>query len=737
MATGSQHHSSSGKNIGVPGVFSPPAALISKPQPGHTNFHPVLARFPSGAEYTMGSGSGGRSSEGGLPFFSAYTTTESAGKPAYAGVTASVGWSGFWAATLNRSATSLRITAGQGEFCAPIGPGDAFTFPRVLLVEWSGDSPQVGVNAHRRVVVDHKLPRDASTGQPVGMVSESNGCSDRCGGADSWRVFNLTTQLWHLEALQKTGVEGLWMDASWFKGDFGPNGNWQLPLESIESPSFPGGLGVIGRKMHNPPPGVPQKNFIVWIEPERVSAGSYISDHFEAPKLLGSGSGQVNGGSRLVNLGDRDMRDYLIQFVNAAVESFELDTFRTDFNIGPLAYWRDGDVALAARDQPPPPPPHRTCPKVTTMKGDIPAGKWGPAGTVDICQFAQPANLTADACGAACCANSECKAFVWAKKGQQQPKIEGACPGKQMCDSASGNCCFLKGGTGLKVKPSGPFVAGTVEDDPLGPATRGVSMGVTENLYNHGLYTYWDAIRAKGATFNPAFAIDNCASGGNRIDLESLSRTVFLWRNDRDNGIMFAGNDPVAQQADTLGLSAFAPVNNGNIHCKHYPQAPDVSSTALDPYIWRGASMTGGGIHSSEDFWTWVLAEPARIATLQAAVAERQSLRGLAISGDYWVLSPTIGGAPTELANPTKWAAWQLHDPLTNTGCVTLLRRPNATEPTLTLGLRGIEAGARYNVSMAHGFAAGEPEAMAGAKLAGLAVALEPSTSVVVRYHAL
>ena len=262
-------------------------------------------------------------------------------------------------------------------------------------------------------------------------------------------------------------------------------------------------------------------------------------------------------------------------------------------------------------------------------------------------------------------------------------------------------------------------------------------MGVTENLYNHGLYTYWDAIRAKGATFNPAFAIDNCASGGNRIDLESLSRTVFLWRNDRDNGIMFAGNDPVAQQADTLGLSAFAPVNNGNIHCKHYPQAPDVSSTALDPYIWRGASMTGGGIHSSEDFWTWVLAEPARIATLQAAVAERQSLRGLAISGDYWVLSPTIGGAPTELANPTKWAAWQLHDPLTNTGCVTLLRRPNATEPTLTLGLRGIEAGASYNVSMAHGFATGEAEAMAGAKLAGLAVALEPSASVVVRYHAL
>ena len=101
-----------------------------------------------------------------------------------------------------------------------------------------------------------------------------------------------------------------------------------------------------------------------------------------------------------------------------------------------------------------------------------------------------------------------------------------------MCDGKS-NCCFLKGGTGLKVKPSGGYIAGTVESDPLGPTTAGVSMGITENLYNHGLYTYWDAIRAAGARQNSAFAIDNCASGGNRIDLESLSRTVFLWRNDR------------------------------------------------------------------------------------------------------------------------------------------------------------------------------------------------------------
>lgn len=146
--------------------FTSPATQIGATLPDHDNFHPILAHFPIGSGYTMGSGEGGRSSEGGLPFFSAYSTDESK----YDGITVSVGWSGYWSATLNHTSTALEVTAGQGEFCAPIGAGGSFTFPRVLLVEWSGDSPQIGVNAHRRVVVDHKLLRDPTSGEPVGMV---------------------------------------------------------------------------------------------------------------------------------------------------------------------------------------------------------------------------------------------------------------------------------------------------------------------------------------------------------------------------------------------------------------------------------------------------------------------------------------------------------------------------------------------------------------------------------------
>ena len=46
--------------------------------------------------------------------------------------------------------------------------------------------------------------------------------------------------------------------------------------------------------------------------------------------------------------------------------------------------------------------------------------------------------------------------------------------------------------------------------------------------YIEGLYEMWDELRAK----NPGLVIDNCASGGRRIDLEAISRSVALWQSD-------------------------------------------------------------------------------------------------------------------------------------------------------------------------------------------------------------
>lgn len=52
--------------------------------------------------------------------------------------------------------------------------------------------------------------------------------------------------------------------------------------------------------------------------------------------------------------------------------------------------------------------------------------------------------------------------------------------------------------------------------------------GISEIKHIMGLYRLWDALLQRF----PALLIDNCASGGRRIDIETLKRSVPLWRSD-------------------------------------------------------------------------------------------------------------------------------------------------------------------------------------------------------------
>lgn len=52
--------------------------------------------------------------------------------------------------------------------------------------------------------------------------------------------------------------------------------------------------------------------------------------------------------------------------------------------------------------------------------------------------------------------------------------------------------------------------------------------GICEIKHISGLYRLWDKLQEKF----PSLLIDNCASGGRRIDIETLKRSVPLWRSD-------------------------------------------------------------------------------------------------------------------------------------------------------------------------------------------------------------
>jgi alpha-galactosidase len=90
--------------------------------------------------------------------------------------------------------------------------------------------------------------------------------------------------------------------------------------------------------------------------------------------------------------------------------------------------------------------------------------------------------------------------------------------------------------------------------------------GITEIRYIEGLYTYWDYLLNRF----PNLLIDNCASGGRRLDLETVSRSAPLWRTDYQYG------EPNGYQCYTYGLNFYLPLSGTGIN-------------KLDPYSLRSS----------------------------------------------------------------------------------------------------------------------------------------------------
>ena len=84
--------------------------------------------------------------------------------------------------------------------------------------------------------------------------------------------------------------------------------------------------------------------------------------------------------------------------------------------------------------------------------------------------------------------------------------------------------------------------------------------GITENHYVTNLYRYLDRL----LEINPGLVIDNCASGGKRLDLEMSRRSIPLWRNDYNCGNEKGEVKPdilEATQVNTYGLSFWLPLH--------------------------------------------------------------------------------------------------------------------------------------------------------------------------------
>jgi alpha-galactosidase len=194
-------------------------------------------------------------------------------------------------------------------------------------------------------------------------------------------------------------------------------------------------------------------------------------------------------------------------------------------------------------------------------------------------------------------------------------------------------------------------------------------VGMAEIRHVEGLYAFWDELLAR----HPGLIIDNCSSGGRRIDLETTSRSIPLWRSDVQ---CFPGFSTTAMQAQTHGLGLWVPLSTG---------AP---SSIEDTYRFRSA--LGPGIVLGVGERALKEGDAFPLEPLRRHLAELCAVREY-FYGDF---SPLLSFSLAEDA----WAAWQFDRPDLGAGAVLAFRRPESPFARLEAPLRGLEADARYEL---------------------------------------
>ena len=225
--------------------------------------------------------------------------------------------------------------------------------------------------------------------------------------------------------------------------------------------------------------------------------------------------------------------------------------------------------------------------------------------------------------------------------------------------------------------------------------------GIMEIKHINGLYRLWDALLER----YPRLLIDNCAGGGRRIDIETLRRSVPLWRSD----YQCRGNwTPEGTQCHVLSYNCWVPYSGTG------------SGRLYDTYRIRsayGTSLTTNFTFTERESFG---DDPEKIRWLRRRLEEYIRVRPY-MSEDFYPLTEVSDRSDT-------WSAAQFHRPEQGDGIVQLFRRENSPYETAVFLLKGIVPDCSYVFTDAD---SGEKTEVAGAVLLekGLSVSMPEKRS--------
>jgi alpha-galactosidase len=200
-------------------------------------------------------------------------------------------------------------------------------------------------------------------------------------------------------------------------------------------------------------------------------------------------------------------------------------------------------------------------------------------------------------------------------------------------------------------------------------------VGMSEIRHIEGLYAFWDALLAR----HPGLLIDNCSSGGRRIDLETNSRSIPLWRSDYQ---CFPRFDPIGLQGQTHGLGLWVPLSTG--------ACDNPETYALRSGMGPGIVMVTPENKTGEPEGYLTPWEAYPEDWLRKALREQKEVQPY-FEGDFY---PLVSYSLAE----DGWAAWQFDRPDLGEGMVLAFRRQASAFPEMVAALCGLDTSATYDV---------------------------------------
>jgi alpha-galactosidase len=222
----------------------------------------------------------------------------------------------------------------------------------------------------------------------------------------------------------------------------------------------------------------------------------------------------------------------------------------------------------------------------------------------------------------------------------------------------------------------------------------------------------WDELVGR----HPGLPIDNCASGGRRIDLETISRSYALWRSDfQDVGILsrpdYLGVAAIASQVQTVGLGLYVPFSTSALW-------------SFDPYSFRSTMCCGVPAYLD------LRDESLNRDQARAAIAELKELRPYFLGDLYPLMAISTSSSD--------WCAYQFDRPDLGEGMALFFRRHESPYLSVEARLEALDPKATYQYTVSSDYKTPKPKRASGAELAVMPIEIgEAPGCALLRYREL